>query len=123
MTEDEKQFISLEVKEGGIVTFGDNAIGKIVRIRKVPISSFSCIENVLLVQGLKHNLLNISQLCDKNFNVSFKSSVCCVVCLITNNIIFNGHRNGNVYIVDLDNINISKLQCLVANNANNNESS
>ena len=121
MTEDEDQFISLEVKEGGMVTFGDNAKGKIVEIDKVPISSSSCIDNVLLVERLKHNLLSINQLYDKNFNVSFKSSICCVACPITNNIIFSGHRNENVYVVDLDNINISKQQCLVANNANSNE--
>ena len=60
MTEDEDQFISLEVKEGGIVTFGDNAKGKIIEISKVPISSSSCIDNVLRVEGLKHNLLSIS---------------------------------------------------------------
>ena len=123
MTGDENQFISLEVKEGGIVTFGDNAKGKIIRIGKVHISSSSYIENVLLVEGLKHNLLSINQLCDKNFNVSFKSSICCVACPITNNFIFSGHRNGNVYVVDLDNININKQQYLVANNANSDESS
>ena len=119
----EGQFISLKVKVGGMVTFGDNAKEKVIRIRKVPISSFSCIENVLLVDGLKHNLLSISQLCDKNFNVSFKSSICSVACSITNDIIFNGYRNENVYVVDLDNINISKQQCLVTNNDTNNESS
>ena len=35
MIGDEDQFISLEVKEGGIVMFGDNAKDKIVRIGKV----------------------------------------------------------------------------------------
>ena len=80
MIGDENKFISFEVKVGGIMTFGDNAKGKIVGIGKVPISSFSCIENVLLVEGLKLNLLSISQLYDKNFNVSFKSSIYYVVC-------------------------------------------
>ena len=123
ITRDEDQFISLEAKKEGMVTFGDNAKGKIIGIGKVPISSFSCIENVLLVEGLKHNLLSIDQLCDKNFNVSFKSSICYVACPITNNVIFSRHKNKNVYVVDLDNIDINKLQCLVANNANGNESS
>ena len=108
MTGDENQFISFEVKVGGIVTFGDNAKGKVIGIGKILISSSSCIENVLLVEGLKHNLLSISQLCDKNFNVSFKSSICSVACPITNDIIFNGYRNKNVYVIDLDNININK---------------
>ena len=108
MTEDEDQFISLEVKVGGMVIFGDNAKEKVIGISKVPISSSFYIENVLLVEGLKHNLLSISQLCDKNFNVSFKSSICNVAFSITNDIIFNGYRNGNVYVVDLDNININQ---------------
>ena len=123
MTRDEDQFISLEVKEGGMVTFGDNAKDKILRFEKVPITSSSYIENVLFVEDLKHNLVSISQLCDKNFNVSFRSSICYVACPITNNIAFSGHRNENVYIADLNNIDISKQQCLVANNANSNESS
>ena len=123
MTGDEDQFISLEVKEGGMAIFGDNAKGRIIGIGKEPIYSFFCIENVLLVKGLKHNLLSINQLCDKNFYVSFKSSICYVICQITKNIIFSGQRNKNVYVVDLDNIDINKQQCLVANNANSNESS
>ena len=121
MTGGEDQFISLEIKKGGMVTFGDNAKGKILGIGKVPITS-SYIENVLFVEGLKHNLLSISQLCDKNFNVSFKSSICYVACSITNNVIFSRYRNENVYVVDLDNIDINNLQCLIVNNANSNES-
>ena len=79
MIGDEDQIISLEVKEGGMVTFRDNAKGKILGIRKVPITSSSCIENVLLVEGLKHNLLSISQLCDKNFNVfQIIYMLCCI---------------------------------------------
>ena len=108
LIEDENKFFSLEVKVGGIVTFGDNINDKVIRIDKIPISSSSCIENVLLVEGLKYNLLCISQLCDKNFNISFKSSICNVAYSITNDIIFNGYRNKNVYVVDLDNINISQ---------------
>ena len=123
MTGDEDQFTSLEVKKGGMVTFGDNAKDKIIGIRKVPITSSFHIENVLFVEGLKQNLLSISQLCDKNFNISFKSSICYVTCPITNDIIFNRYRNENIYVIDLCNININKQQCSVANNANSNESS
>ena len=86
-----------------MVIFGDNAKEKVIEIGKVPISSSSCIDNVLLIEGLKYNLLSISQMCNKKFNVSFKSSICYITCLITNNIIFSGHRNKNVHVVDLDN--------------------
>ena len=38
----------------------------------------SLMENVLLVDGWKHNLLKISQLCDKGFKVSFETSHCII---------------------------------------------
>ena len=60
MTSDESQFITLEVKNGGMVTFGDNDKGKIIGIGNIDITPSTCIENVLLVDGLKHNLLSIS---------------------------------------------------------------
>ena len=63
-------------------------------------------------------MLSISQLCDKNFDVAFKAELCCVSCLISNNIIFTGHRNRNVYMVDLDNLSMNKMQCLVVDNSN-----
>ena len=40
--------------------------------------TFSFIESVLLVDGLKHNILSISQLCDKGFKVIFKTSHCII---------------------------------------------
>ena len=60
MTGDEGHFSSLSLKDGGMVTFGDNGKGKIVGIDTIGKNSSIIIENVLLVQGLKHNLLSIS---------------------------------------------------------------
>ena len=65
MTGDEAQFTSLKPNDGGFVTFGDNSKGKIIRLGNISKNLFTFIENVLLVKGLKHNLLSISQLCDK----------------------------------------------------------
>ena len=63
---DKNQFITIEPKEdGGVVTFGDNGQGKIVGIGKIQINSTTFIDNVLYVEGLKHNLISISQLYDK----------------------------------------------------------
>ena len=36
------------------------------------------IDDVLLVDGLKHNLLSISQLCDKGYIVRFESNMCII---------------------------------------------
>ena len=53
-------FSTLIPKDGGYVTFGDNKKGKIIGIRNIDKTKSSNIENVLLVDGLKHNLLSIS---------------------------------------------------------------
>ena len=53
-------FTHLEMKKGGKVTFGDNSKGKIVGIGRVDKKDFTFIENILLVEGLKHNLFSVS---------------------------------------------------------------
>ena len=67
MTGDESKFAFLTRRKGGYVTFGDNGKGRFIGHGSIGNNSSSLIENVLLVDGLKHNLLSISQLCDKGF--------------------------------------------------------
>ena len=43
--------------EGGSVTFGDDSKGTIIGIGNIQIGSSPTIENVVLVDGLKHNFL------------------------------------------------------------------
>ena len=69
MTGDESKFAFLTRRKGGYVTFGDNGKGRIIGHGSIGNNSSSLIENVFLVDGLKHNLLSISQLCDKGFKV------------------------------------------------------
>ncbi len=104
MTGDKEQFFILEPKKGGAVTFGDNNQGHIIGIGKVQITSSTFVDNVWLVDGLKHNLLSISQLCDKGFDVLFKQSLCIITNSIDNSLVFKGIRRGNVYVVDLDDL-------------------
>ncbi|VFQ98024.1 unnamed protein product [Cuscuta campestris] len=65
MTGDASKFRSLEYFKGGNVVFGDNNKGRIIGSGTVGKDNATTVENVLLVEGLKHNLLSISQLCDK----------------------------------------------------------
>ena len=51
------------------------------------------IENVLLVNGLKHSLLSVSQLCGKGFLVSFDSHNCFIENKHEKNIKHIGFRN------------------------------
>ncbi|WP_439899342.1 hypothetical protein, partial [Pseudomonas aeruginosa] len=71
MTGNKDWFTCLTKKNGGKVTFGGNEKGKIIRIGNIGNPLHLVIENVCLVEGLNHNLLSISQLCDKGYEVIF----------------------------------------------------
>lgn len=71
MTEDINKFSSLVLKYKSYVTYGDNNKGNIFGIGKIGAPPFKSIEDVLYVEGLKHNLLSINQLCDKGFEIKF----------------------------------------------------
>jgi len=80
MTWDINNFATLSrYPEGGTVIFGDDAKDKIIGIGNVKLGTSPLIENVVLVDDLKHNLLSVSQLCDKGFDVIFDNVVCKVI--------------------------------------------
>jgi len=78
MTGDASKFTHISPKKSEHVTYGDNNKGKILWIWKIGTNPSTSIENVLLVDGLKHSLLSVSQLCDKGFLVSFDSHNCVI---------------------------------------------
>jgi len=57
MTGDKSKFISMERYEGGIVKFGDNSIGRICGRGSISLDGKNNTNDVLYVEGLKHNLL------------------------------------------------------------------
>ena len=64
MTGDPNKFITLKDNKGK-VTFGDNLSSKIIGKVTVVVSNKIKVENVLLVENLKPNLLSVSQTCDQ----------------------------------------------------------
>ena len=62
------------------------------------------IHHGLLVDGLKHNLLSISQLCDMRNKVSFYPKNCFVSNLNDDKVIFKGERVDNIYVIDLNDV-------------------
>ena len=80
MTWDINNFATLSrTFEGGFVTFGDDSKGRIISFDNVKIDIPSLIENVSLVDGIIHNLLNINQHCDKDLRVIFDFTCCNVI--------------------------------------------
>jgi len=78
MTGDASKFTHISPKNRGHVTYGGNNKGRILRVGKIGTNSSTSIKNVLLVDGLKHSLLSVSQLCDKGYLASFDSHNCVI---------------------------------------------
>ncbi|XP_021766287.1 uncharacterized protein LOC110730772 [Chenopodium quinoa] len=99
-------------QNGGTITFGDNKKGKIIGKGKIGKSKSHSIDNVFLVEGLMHNLLSISQFCDKGNSVSFTSDSCNIINNKSGKVVLEGTRRGNTYTVDLNLIPRNSLTCL-----------
>src|SRR4029079_12028822 len=112
MTGDITAIISCKPYPGGTVTFGDNKKGTITGIGKIGKSPDCTIDNVFLVDGLKHNLLSVSQLCDKGMKVIFTSIGCDVVDIETGQTVLVAKRIANVYKFVIDDIPNCGLTCL-----------
>ena len=71
MTRDRSLFKVFKSKKGGNVTFGNGSKSQIKGKRIISLPGLLDIANVLYVEGLRVNLLSISQICDQDFMVLF----------------------------------------------------
>src|ERR1043165_7347684 len=111
----EKQiFTKIDPLDGGHIKFGNNVTGKVVGIGKVG-KDFK-FDHVLLVKGLKHNFLSVSQICDNGCRVTFDSISCIVIKVEDNSTILVGQRVDNIYIIDLDSPTNVNFSCLASFN-------
>ena len=101
----------MELKEEGFVTCGDNNKGRIIGNGVIGNGSSFNIKNVLLVKGLKHNLITISQLCDKDFKVMFEANNC-LIYDAHDNIVLIGKRVNSIYLLDVHHASFS-IHCLL----------
>jgi len=68
---DGSNFITLKKNEGS-VTFGDNGSSKIVGKDTLSLDNEKAkVEKVMCVENLKHNILNVIQMCDQGNNLTF----------------------------------------------------
>ncbi|XP_069143555.1 uncharacterized protein [Solanum lycopersicum] len=87
MTGDKSSFLSLKNIKGGNVAFGNGKSDEIQGIGKVGPMDTHAIENIYYVNGLQHNLLSVSQICDKGNNVLFTEKECRVTNSVTGNLV------------------------------------
>ena len=79
MTGDRSFFKVFKSKKDGNVTFGDGRKSQIKGKGIISLPGLPEIANVLYVEGLKMNLLSISQICDQDFMVLFSKGKCLVM--------------------------------------------
>ncbi|XP_062094317.1 uncharacterized protein LOC133800375 [Humulus lupulus] len=63
----------------GAVTFGDGIAGNIVGKGTLNLDGLPKLRNFFLVEGIKANLISISQICDQGFTINFSHDYCNVV--------------------------------------------
>ncbi|PKA64280.1 hypothetical protein AXF42_Ash009500 [Apostasia shenzhenica] len=112
MVGDKSKFISLKPRNGGLVTFGDDTMKRIIEIGKVGKDFTISIDKVLLVDSLTYNLLSIFQLCDNDYDILFDASKCLIK--LNDAIMFVGNRYNNIYQVDLGSITCNEIKCLTS---------
>jgi chemotaxis receptor (MCP) glutamine deamidase CheD len=77
MTSDRDKFLTLRKERDGSVYFGNDDSSKIIGKGTVRIGNKNeKVENVLLVEDMKLNLLSVSQMCDQGHKVIFDSQKC-----------------------------------------------
>lgn len=94
------------------MSFGNGKKGQITGIDKIGKSLSYAIEDVYYVVGIKHNLLSISQMCDKGNEVKFNSKICTITKLDTDEIVIKGKRHNNVYKISFMSLPQSEHTCL-----------
>ncbi|KAJ9539154.1 hypothetical protein OSB04_031887 [Centaurea solstitialis] len=87
-------------ERGPAVTFGGNGKGQ-TRVYGTLTNGVTTFKRVAYVEGLMHNLLSISQLCDKNHKVSFSKKKCKVKNR-RNEVILTGVRQADTYIINMN---------------------
>ena len=70
-------------------------------------------KNILFMDGLHHNLISMSQLCDNQMIVEFSTIGCNILDEETRKVLLIGKWVKIIYLVDLEEIRNSRV-CLVA---------
>ncbi|XP_070040269.1 uncharacterized protein [Nicotiana tomentosiformis] len=90
--------------------------GYILGVGRIGKSLSHSIKNVYYVNGLRYNLLSVSQSCDKGNKVEFVSQVCTVTNIVTGEVVLVAKRYKNIYVADFESLQNGDLNCLSAIN-------
>lgn len=110
MTDEMVLISKFEKKAGLLVIFGDDIIGTTKWYGNLK-SKNVIIEDIILVKGLKYNLLSISQFIDIDFKIELIKDKC-LIFQVKNGEFLSGVRKGSLSITDLDSANKDNILLL-----------
>ena len=95
-------FITLDEGKEGTITFGNEQSARIIGKGTVCLNSKNIMAEIfLLIEDMKHNLLSVSQTCDKGKFMIFDSKQCQIRDVKTNQLVGTATRTpNNIYILD-----------------------
>ena len=102
------------LKASSNISFGDNSKGKVLGLGKVVISSDASLKNVMLVQSLHYNLLSTIQLARAGYDSHFGEFHVTVFKRSNLKVVFVGHVEDNLYVVDFSKEKTHLATCLMA---------
>ncbi|KAJ0888369.1 putative RNA-directed DNA polymerase [Helianthus annuus] len=115
MTGDLSQLVNVKEFNGGYVSFAGGESGRITLKGTVQNGVLS-FENVNYVPELKHNLLSISQICDRGNSVHFTKKGCHVlkpgIVIPEDWFLMTAERKGNAYVIDMNKKPCEEITCL-----------
>jgi hypothetical protein len=77
MTCDKDKFLTLRKERDGSVSFRNDDSTKIIGKGTIKIGNKNTkVENVILVEDMKHNIISVIQMCDQGHKVTFDSQKC-----------------------------------------------
>ncbi|KAJ9544464.1 hypothetical protein OSB04_024171 [Centaurea solstitialis] len=100
-------------KEGSAVSFGGNQKGKIKGYGMI-VRGEVTINQVSYIDGLKHNLISVSQLCNNGKNVMFKIKYCVIYKADTLIEVMRGNSRGDLYLLCFEALDTKEEICLMS---------
>ncbi|KAJ9544734.1 hypothetical protein OSB04_024441 [Centaurea solstitialis] len=104
-------------KEGSSVVFGGNQKGKIKGYGMI-VKGEITVNQVSYVDGLKHNLISVSQLCDNGMDVKFNIKYCILYKADTLIEVMRANRRGDLYLLIFDALDEKEEICLISSMKN-----
>jgi hypothetical protein len=100
MTCDKDMFVTIKKERDGSISFGNDNSTKIIGKGTVKLGSKDVmVENVLLVENMKHNMLSVSKMCDQGHTLLFDSKKCEIKKYGLDKLVETKIRNpNNIYI-------------------------